>query len=62
VKNHLVEPVEALADRIRLLLKFVKPEKLWLVPDCGFSQTPRFLAFPKLCNLVQAAAIVRREL
>ncbi len=62
VKNHLVEPVETLADRIRLLLKFVKPEKLWLVPDCGFSQTPRFLAFPKLCNLVQAAAIVRREL
>ena len=62
VKNHLVEPVETIADRIRLLLKSVKPEKLWLVPDCGFSQTPRFLAFPKLQNLVKAAAIVRAEL
>jgi 5-methyltetrahydropteroyltriglutamate--homocysteine methyltransferase len=62
VKNHIVEPVETIAERIRLLLKFVRPEKLSLVPDCGFSQTPRFLAFPKLCNLVKAAAIVRREL
>lgn len=62
VKNHIVEPVETIAERIRLLLKFVRPEKLTLVPDCGFSQTPRFLAFPKLCNLVKAAAVVRREL
>jgi 5-methyltetrahydropteroyltriglutamate--homocysteine methyltransferase len=62
VKNHFVEPVETLADRIRLLLKFVRAEKLSLVPDCGFSQTPRFLAFPKLRNLVQAAQVVRKEL
>ncbi|MGH9651732.1 MAG: hypothetical protein ACRD3I_14870, partial [Terriglobales bacterium] len=51
-----------IAERIRLLLKSVKPEKLSLVPDCGFSQTPRFLAFPKLRNLVQAAEMVRAEL
>jgi 5-methyltetrahydropteroyltriglutamate--homocysteine methyltransferase len=62
VKNHLVEPVATIAERIRLLLKYVKPEKLSLVPDCGFSQTPRFLAFAKLRNLVQAAAGVRKEM
>jgi 5-methyltetrahydropteroyltriglutamate--homocysteine methyltransferase len=62
VKNHIVEPVETIAERIRLLLRSVEAEKLSLVPDCGFSQTPRFLAFPKLCNLVKAAAVVRREL
>jgi 5-methyltetrahydropteroyltriglutamate--homocysteine methyltransferase len=62
VKNHIVEPVETIAERIRQMLKSVRPEKLWLVPDCGFSQTPRFLAFPKLQNLVKAAAIVRAEL
>lgn len=62
VKNHFVEPVETLAERIRLMLRYVRPEKLWLVPDCGFSQTPRFLAFPKLRNLVQAAERVRAEL
>ncbi|MFB3921572.1 MAG: methionine synthase [Terriglobia bacterium] len=61
VKNHLVEPVETVAERIRLLLKSVKAEKLSLVPDCGFSQTPRFLAFPKLRNLVKAAELVRAE-
>jgi 5-methyltetrahydropteroyltriglutamate--homocysteine methyltransferase len=44
------------------MLKYVRPEKLWLVPDCGFSQTPRFLAFQKLCNLVKAAEVVRAEL
>jgi 5-methyltetrahydropteroyltriglutamate--homocysteine methyltransferase len=62
VKNHIIEPVDVLADRIRLMLKYVKPEKLSLVPDCGFSQTPRFLAFPKLRNLVQAANVVRAGL
>jgi 5-methyltetrahydropteroyltriglutamate--homocysteine methyltransferase len=62
VKNHFVEPVETLAERIRLMLKYVQPEKLSLVPDCGFSQTPRFLAFPKLRNLVRAAEIVRAEI
>jgi len=62
VKNHFVEPVEDIAGRIRLMLKSVKPDKLWLVPDCGFSQTPRFIAVPKLKNLVQAAALVRKEL
>jgi 5-methyltetrahydropteroyltriglutamate--homocysteine methyltransferase len=62
VKNHFVEPVEVVADRIRLMLKSVAPGKLWLVPDCGFSQTPRFIAFQKLSNLVKAARIVRAEL
>lgn len=62
VKNQFIEPVETLAERIRLILKSVRPDKLSLVPDCGFSQTPRFLAFPKLRNLVQAAELVRKEL
>lgn len=61
IKNQFVEPVETLADRIRLMLRFVSPKRLWLVPDCGFSQTPRFLAFQKLRNLVKAAEIVRAE-
>lgn len=62
VKNHFVEPVETIAERIRLMLKSVKAEKLWLAPDCGFSQTPRTIAIQKLSNLVKAAAIVRAEL
>ncbi len=62
VKNHYVEPLETIAERIRSLLRHVEAEKLWLVPDCGFSQTPRFLAVQNLRNLVAAAALVRKEL
>ncbi len=40
----------------------MKPEKLWLSPDCGFSQTARWLAVEKLKSLVAAAKMVREEL
>jgi 5-methyltetrahydropteroyltriglutamate--homocysteine methyltransferase len=62
VKGRSVESPEIVADRIRTLLRFVRPEKLWLAPDCGFSQTARSLASGKLRSLVAGAAIVRREL
>jgi 5-methyltetrahydropteroyltriglutamate--homocysteine methyltransferase len=44
------------------MLKYVRPEKLWVSPDCGFSQTARWLAVEKLKSLVSAARIVRAEL
>jgi 5-methyltetrahydropteroyltriglutamate--homocysteine methyltransferase len=62
VKGRSVETPEVVADRIRTLLQFVRPEKLWLAPDCGFSQTARGLALGKLAALVAAAATVRGEL
>jgi 5-methyltetrahydropteroyltriglutamate--homocysteine methyltransferase len=62
VKGRSVEPVEVVADRIRLLLRSVRPERLWLAPDCGFSQTARALATGKLAALVAAARLVRGEL
>ena len=62
VKSFWVEPAEEVAERIRLALKHVPPEKLTLVPDCGFFQLPRWLAFQKLQRLAQGTAIVRREL
>jgi 5-methyltetrahydropteroyltriglutamate--homocysteine methyltransferase len=62
VKGRSVETPEIVAGRIRRLLRFVQPEKLWLAPDCGFSQTARGLASGKLESLVAGAAIVRREL
>lgn len=61
VKGRSLEPVEVIADRIRILLKYVPADKLWLAPDCGFSQTVRWLAVKKLHHLVQAARIVRDE-
>ena len=40
----------------------VKPERLWVTPDCGFFQLPRWLAFQKLQRLVAGARLVRQEL
>jgi 5-methyltetrahydropteroyltriglutamate--homocysteine methyltransferase len=62
VKGRSVETAETVAGRIRTLLRFVEPDKLWLAPDCGLSQTARSLASGKLRSLVAGAAIVRREL
>jgi len=43
-------------------LKYVPADKLWLAPDCGFSQTVRWLAVKKLHHLVLAARMVREEI
>ncbi len=42
--------------------RYVAPDKLWIVPDCGFSQTARWATKRKLAAMVQGAEIVRREL
>lgn len=62
VKGRSLEPVDTVVDRIHTLLKSVRPEKLWLAGDCGFSQTARWLAVEKMKVMVEAAQIVRREL
>jgi 5-methyltetrahydropteroyltriglutamate--homocysteine methyltransferase len=62
VKGRSVETPEVVGGRIRTLLRHVRPEKLWLAPDCGFSQTARGLAVAKLNSLVAAARVVRAEL
>jgi 5-methyltetrahydropteroyltriglutamate--homocysteine methyltransferase len=62
VKGRSVEPPAVVADRIRILLKYVRADKLWVSPDCGFSQTARWLAVEKLKSLVKAAEMVRAEL
>jgi 5-methyltetrahydropteroyltriglutamate--homocysteine methyltransferase len=62
VKNYYVESAEDVAARIRTVLRHVRPEKLWIVPDCGLSQTARWAARAKLKAMVEGALIVRREL
>ncbi|HEU4752787.1 MAG TPA: methionine synthase, partial [Armatimonadota bacterium] len=62
VKNYYIETPEDVAERIREALKYVAPEKLSLVPDCGFSQTARWAAYQKMVAMVKGAEIVRKEL
>lgn len=62
VKNYYIETPEDVAERIRVALRYVAPEKLTIVPDCGFSQTARWAARAKLKAMVEGTRIVRREL
>ncbi|HYT94960.1 MAG TPA: hypothetical protein VEL76_39955 [Gemmataceae bacterium] len=62
VKNTWVEPPELIAERLRLTLKHIEPERVSVTPDCGFSQTARFIACRKLKNMVEGVRVVRREL
>ncbi len=62
VKNTWVEPPELIAERLRTVLRFIDPERIQVTPDCGFSQTARFVACRKLANMVQGVRLVRKEL
>ena len=60
VKNSYVETADDVARRIdRVLDTGVPPDRLTLVPDCGFSQTARHLTVPKLRSLVGGRDLAR---
>jgi 5-methyltetrahydropteroyltriglutamate--homocysteine methyltransferase len=62
VKAFKAETAEDVAARIRAFLPYVAPERLWLNPDCGFWETPRWVVKQKLAALCEGVQIVRREL
>jgi 5-methyltetrahydropteroyltriglutamate--homocysteine methyltransferase len=62
VKSYFIETPEDIAERVRLCLCYVSPEKLSFAPDCGLSQTARWAAKQKLANMVAGIQQVRREL
>jgi 5-methyltetrahydropteroyltriglutamate--homocysteine methyltransferase len=57
-----VESADEVAARVRAALEHVPADRLWLVPDCGLWETPRWVAVSKLRSMVEAARLVRREL
>jgi len=62
VKSFHYESPAEVADRIRRILQVVPAEQLVINPDCGFWETPRWIAFRKLQAMVEGTKIVRREL
>ena len=63
VKAFKAETPEDVAERIRGVLACgIAADKLWLNPDCGFWETPRWVVKQKLAALVKGAALVRAEL
>ena len=62
VKSFHRESPEDVAARLRRFLDAGLPaERLWAVPDCGFWESPRWLATAKLGALAAGAARVRAE-
>ena len=57
-----VESPELVARRIESALDYVSPERLIVAPDCGMKYLDRWVAFSKLCALVEGAKLVRRAL
>jgi len=62
IKNTWIEPPELVAERLRRVLQHIEPERVHVTPDCGFSQTARFVACRKLANMVEGVRLVRRDL
>lgn len=62
VKAFRVESAAEIAARVRLALHHLPAERVWLVPDCGLWETPRWVAVSKLRSMVEAARLLRREL
>ena len=50
-----VETTEFIADRLKELLHFVEPERLWAAPSCGFGRRTTDIAVGKLSRMVEAA-------
>ena len=62
VKNFYTDTPEDVAKRIRKALQYVKPEKLWVNPDCGFGWSPRYMCNQKITALAAGAKLAREEL
>lgn len=61
VKSYFIEPVDFIAERVRLCIEHAPPERLSFAPDCGLSQTARWAAKRKLKNMVEGVKQVRKE-
>jgi 5-methyltetrahydropteroyltriglutamate--homocysteine methyltransferase len=62
VKSFHPESPEDVAERLRTVLRYASPEKVYINPDCGFGWSPRNMAVGKLQAMVAGTAIVRQEL
>ena len=62
VKAFKAETAADVAARIRGFLDYIPAERLWLNPDCGFWETPRWVVKQKLAALCEGARLVRASL
>jgi 5-methyltetrahydropteroyltriglutamate--homocysteine methyltransferase len=58
----VVETAGVVEQRIRAALQVLKPEQLWVDPDCGLKTRTRDEAVAKLRAMVEATRRVRKEI
>jgi 5-methyltetrahydropteroyltriglutamate--homocysteine methyltransferase len=61
IRTNAIERPEQIAERIRMAVKHVSPDKITLSSDCGMKPLARMVAKMKLKALADGAAIVRKE-
>jgi 5-methyltetrahydropteroyltriglutamate--homocysteine methyltransferase len=61
IRTSMIEKPEVIANRIRQVIKYVSPDRVYPSTDCGMKPLARMVAKMKLSNLAEAAAIVRKE-
>jgi 5-methyltetrahydropteroyltriglutamate--homocysteine methyltransferase len=62
VKGFYTDTPEDVAKRINKALQYIKPEKLWVNPDCGFGWSPRYMCNQKIGALAAGAKLAREQL
>jgi len=62
VHSHVVEDVAKVKERIQRALEVLKPEQLWIDPDCGLKTRTTEETIAKLKALVKATQEVRKKL
>ena len=62
VHSHIVEDVEKVRGRIQRALEVLKPEQLWIDPDCGLKTRTREEVIEKLWAMVEATREIRKSL
>ncbi len=62
VHSHVVEPPEVVEKRIRAALQVLRPERVWVDPDCGLKTRTREEAVGKLRSIVEATRKIRKEM
>jgi len=62
VHSHVIEDVGLVEKRIHKALEVLKPEQLWIDPDCGLKTRTTEETIDKLKAIVQAVKEVRRDL
>ena len=61
VHSRRVESVEEVERAIERVLEFMRPERVYVDPDCGLKLLPRDIAFEKLRVMCEAAERVRER-